>query len=197
MRVLVACEASGRVRDAFARRGHDAWSADYYECAGQHIQGDVSETLRQPWDLVIAHPPCTYLSNAGVCFLEGNPKRISKVFAAAEFFKLCVNANAPKVCVENPVMHKLAKELVGVSATQYVHPYHFGYPLRKNTGLFLRGLPVLKPTHSKDDYQVVHAVMPNLDDMARWRKIFNHPARSRIRSLTSHAIADAMAQQWG
>lgn len=184
MRILIACEYSGRVRAAFRSLGLDAWSADLLlaEDGGPHIQGDVTPLLREPWDLIIAHPPCTYLCNSGVRWLAGNPARRKAMRAAAAFFRLCLEANAPRVCVENPVPHRHA-ELP--PASQYVQPWQFGDAESKRTGLWLRGLAPLVPTHGKPAVvgHSVHYASPGPD---RWRE----------RSRTFPGIAAAMAAQW-
>src|SRR6056297_904353 len=142
MKVLIACEYSGRVRDAFIALGHDAVSCDLLpsESPGPHIQGDVRELLREPWDLVIAHPPCTYLANSGVRWRveRGEWEQIAE---AAEFFRACLGANAPCVAVENPVMHRYGREAVGRGPNFTVQPWQFGDPLRKRTCFWVRGLP--------------------------------------------------------
>ena len=110
MKVLVACEFSGIVRDAFIAKGHDAVSCDLLptERPGPHIQGDVRELLREPWDLVIAHPPCTYITNAGVRHLHTDPERWPRLIEGVQFFKECLQANAPRAAIENPIPHKYA-----------------------------------------------------------------------------------------
>ena len=115
MRVLVACEYSGTVRDAFINTGHDAMSCDILptDQPGPHYQGDVREMLHERWDLIIAHPPCTYLCNSGVCHLHKDPTRWAKLEDAAKFFKLFLDIDGPRVAIENPIMHKYAKELIG------------------------------------------------------------------------------------
>ena len=121
MKILIACEYSGRVRDAFAALGHDAMSCDLLptEAPGNHYQGDVRDVLSEQWDLLIAHPECTYLTNAGVCHLHTDPKRWPKLFDAAEFFKLFLNADhIPMRAIENPIMHKYAKTLIGGGETE-------------------------------------------------------------------------------
>ncbi len=187
-RVLVACEFSGIVRDAFIAAGHDAISCDLLpsERPGPHIQGDVRPLLREPWDLVIAHPPCTYLANSGVRWLYRDGRRDEDRWArmaeAAEFFHECLLANAPRVCVENPVMHRHA----GIrKANQFIQPWQFGHGEVKATGLWLRGLPLLEPTEIVDGRTPrVHHMSPGPD---RWRE----------RSRTFPGIAAAMADQWG
>jgi hypothetical protein len=153
MRVLVACERSNTVRDAFLERGHDAYSCDI-EIAKfpnpnykRHIRGDVRPLLKEPWDLVIAHPPCTYLCNSGVRWLKTELGRINLMELACIFFLDCLSANAPRVCVENPIQHGYAKELIGIAPTQIIQPWQFGHGETKATCLWLKGLPNLKPTN--------------------------------------------------
>lgn len=188
MRVLVACEYSGRVRDAFIAAGHDAISADLLptESPGPHYQGDVTPLLRESWDLVIAHPPCTRLCNSGVRWLHERDLW-DDMREGAEFFLQCLNANAPMVAVENPVMHKYAREIIGRGPDFTVQPWQFGDPAKKRTCFWTRGLPSLRPTsdmtaaEASDD---VHKAPPG-------------PERWKIRSLTYQGIANAMAAQWG
>lgn len=141
MNVLVACEFSGIIRDAFSAKGHDAISCDLLptESPGPHIQGDVTAELRKPWDLVIACPPCTYLSYAGTAHWN-KPGRAELRADALEFFKLCLAANAARVCVENPF--GLPNQAVRPS-DQIINPFDFGEPIRKRTCLWLKGLPLL------------------------------------------------------
>lgn len=129
MKVLVACEYSGTVRDAFRKRGHDAWSCDILptDVEGPHFQCDVSKILDQGWDLMIAHPPCTYLTNSGVCWLHKDPSRWDKLKEGAEFFKVLLQAPIPRIAVENPIMHKYARELIGQDKTQVIQPWMFGH----------------------------------------------------------------------
>ena len=131
MKILIACEYSGRVRDAFAALGHDVMSCDLLptEQPGKHYQGDVRDVLYEDWDMMIAHPECTYLTNAGVCHLHKDPKRWPKLFDAAAFFKELLNAkHIPKRAIENPIMHGYAKTLIGgVQQTQVIQPWMFGH----------------------------------------------------------------------
>ena len=188
MRVLVACEFSGIVRDAFASRGHDAWSCDYLptEREGNHIQGDVRDILEEGWDLMIAHPPCTYLANSGVRWLHERPERWEKLEEAAEFFRTLLNAPIKRICVENPIPHKYAIELIGRKYDQIIQPYQFGEPYSKATCLWLKNLPPLKPTKilTRGIEQKVWKEPPSLE---RWKN----------RSRTYPGIAKAMAEQWG
>ena len=149
MKVLVACEFSGTVRDAFVARGHDAWSCDLLptERPGQHIQGDVLNILDDGWDLLIAHPPCTYLCrNRGR--LNKEQGKIRELEDGADFFLSFLNANIPRICVENPVMNALAYELIdNYKWTQSIQPYQFGHDHSKKTCLWLKNLPKLIPTN--------------------------------------------------
>jgi hypothetical protein len=188
-RVLVACEYSGRVRDAFRALGHDAISCDLLpsEALGPHIQGDVTDLLREPWDLVIAHPSCTYLANSGVRWLHTDPSRWAELDAGAAFFRACLNANAPRVAVENPVMHSYGRERVGRGPDFTVQPWQFGDNFKKRTCFWTRGLPPLVPTSDLDGKTAraeCHLASPG-------------PNRWKDRSRTYPGLARAMAEQWG
>lgn len=194
MRVLVACEYSGTVRRAFRELGHNAWSCDLLSSDDEsehHFKGDVMEIISQDWDLMIAHPPCTYLCNSGVHWLGRQEGREEKMREGALFFKKLLEANIPKVCVENPIMHRYAKEIIGVNHTQVIQPYQFGEDAKKATCLWLRDLPKLEPTQLilKDRYaNQTPSGQNNLGPSAdRWK----------IRSKTYEGIAKAMATQWG
>tara|TARA_X000001388_G_scaffold17304_1_gene10723 strand:+ start:770 stop:1384 length:615 start_codon:yes stop_codon:yes gene_type:complete len=195
MNVLVACEYSGTVRDAFTKLGHNALSCDLIEGdkPGRHYKGDVMDIINDGWDLMIAHPPCTYLTNAGVCHLHKDPKRWVDLFDAADFFKFLLDSDIPKIAVENPIMHKYAKRLVGVNQSQVIQPWMFGHTEQKATCLWLKNLPPLQETNnvkdemmllSKAERQRIHYLPPSED---RWK----------IRSTTFAGIANAMAEQWG
>ena len=189
MIVLVACEYSGRVRDALLARGVDAVSCDLLptETPGPHIVGDVLPLLRKRWEMVIAHPPCTYLCNSGVRWLHERPGRWAEMQRAAQFFLECLNANAPLVAVENPVMHRYAREIVGEGPAFTVQPWQFGDPARKRTCFWTRGLPPLLSTSdmtAADARADCHLASPGPD---RWRE----------RSRTYPGIAAAIADQWG
>lgn len=193
MRVLVACEYSGVVRDAFIALGHEAMSCDILptDVPGPHYQGDVRDVLGDGWDLMIAHPPCTYLNRAGWHWvnkpdcatipLKGNPRRLAAV-EAAEFFNLLLNAYIPKIAVENPrpITHvNLPKE------SQVIHPWQYGHGETKATCLWLKSLPLLRPTKIVEGReQRIFKLPPSAD---RWK----------LRSTTFKGIADAMAKQWG
>jgi len=191
MRVLVACEFSGVVRNAFLRRGHDAYSCDilpalWLPCPkGRHFRQDVRPLLKMKWDLVIAHPPCTYLSNSGVRWLTDNPKRVSMMKKGAAFFLDCLNANSSSVCVENPIQHRYARE-VGIPApSQILQPWQFGHGETKAICLWLCGLPALAPTN------VV------IGREHRIHKMPKTPSRGIMRSIFYDGLASAMADQWG
>jgi hypothetical protein len=195
-RVLVSCEFSGTVRDAFARRGWDAWSCDLLptEKPGNHYQQDLlaNDLLYRDWDLVIGHPPCTYLAVSGNAFLT-RPGRKEALRQGAFFFRRILECGAPHVAVENPLMTGLAIQIVG-RANQVVHPYHFGHLEQKATCFWLRDLPCLVPT---DD---VRREMMLLPKHIRERNRYIGPGnkdRWKIRSLTYSGIAAAMASQWG
>ena len=185
MKVLVACEFSGIVRDAFAKRGHDAWSCDLLdtEIPGNHIKGDVLEILNDGWDMMIAHPPCTRLANSGVKWLErrGLWDDLEKGIA---FFNSILDAGIPMLAVENPIQHKYARAKIR-KYDQIIQPWQFGHGETKATCLWLKGLPKLNPTNIVDGReQRLHRTPPGPD---RWK----------IRSRTFQGIADAMADQWG
>jgi len=186
MKVLIACEFSGIVRDAFAARGHEAWSCDMLptESPGNHICGDVLEVLDDGWDLMIAHPPCTRLCNSGVRWLEER-NLWDEMKKAAAFFCRFLNANIEKVAVENPRSHKYAIKEIGVKQNQVLQPWMFGHGETKATCLWLKNLPPLFSTN------IV---------AGREQRVFREPPskdRAKIRSVTYSGIAKAMAEQWG
>ncbi len=196
MRVLVACEYSGKVREAFRKLGHDAWSCDLLPAddnSPYHYQGDIFDIIDQGWDLMIAHPPCTYLTNAGVSWLYRKEGRWEDMREGAEFFKKLLEADIPKIAVENPIMHKYAVEIIGRRQDQVIQPWMFGHLEQKATCLWLKGLPPLVPTNN------VKEEMLKLDPKVRQRLHFLPPSKDRwkIRSETYQGIADAFAQQWG
>jgi hypothetical protein len=198
VRVLVACEYSGTVRDAFRARGHDAWSCDILPTDADpawHIQGDAIEVAYgQDWDLMIAHPPCTYLTNSGVRWFYTDPTRWGKLDQAAQFFRRLFNAPIVKIAVENPIMHKYAKERIdGMEQSQVIQPWMFGHMEQKATCLWLKGLPLLRPTNNVKEQMMA---LPNNER----QRIFHMPPgpdRWKLRSTTFKGIADAMADQWG
>lgn len=194
-RVLIACEYSGVVRDAFRRRGHDAISCDLLptDAPGPHHEGDALELLDDDWDLIIAHPPCTYLCNSGVRWLSTDVTRWPKMIDGAVFFRALLEAPAPRVAVENPIMHGHAAKIVGRRQDQVVQPWMFGHPEKKGTGLWLRGLPPLVAT---DDVRDLMRGLPKRET-DRIHYASPGPDRWKLRSTTYLGIAEAMAEQWG
>ena len=204
MRVLVACEYSGVVRDAFLKKGHYAMSCDILPCesqnSGDHYQGDVLDILDHGWDLMIAHPPCTYMSNAGACRMyptKGviDPARLELAMEAKKFFMQLLNADIPRICVENPK----PLNVVGLpKESQIIQPYMFGDPFTKKTLLWLKNLPPLTATNL-----VTENVVPFVPSgTGRKLKGASYGAAKRgedgkNRSKTFQGIADAMADQWG
>ena len=198
LKVLVACEYSGRVRRAFSEMGHDAWSCDLLESddgSENHIVGDAIDVAGSAaWDLLIGHPPCTYMANSGVCHLHKDAERWDRLDDAARFFRALWDLPIGRMCLENPVMHKYAKERIGgLKQAQTVQPWMFGHKEQKATCLWLRGLMPLRPT---DDVGAETKLLP-----ARERQRLHYlppsPTRWKERSTTYQGIADAMAMQWG
>ena len=206
LRVLVACEYSGTVRDAFIRAGHDATSCDLLPSesdAGPHYQGDVFDIIDKGWDLMVAHPPCTYLTNAANGSLYKTepsktgalvgPHRWAALIDGAVFFKSLLNAPIPRVAVENPRMNPYAVKVIGRGADQTVQPYEFGQPETKGVSLWLRGLPPLVGT---EDVKAAMLALP-YRERAKVHSASPGPDRSKARSMFFPGIADAMAAQWG
>lgn len=201
MKVLIACEFSGIVRDAFAALGHNAWSCDLLptETPGNHYQCDVRDILYMPWDLMIAHPPCQYLTVAGNKWFKEEyrdrfPDRLERRAEALDFVKALMGADIPRIAIENPI---------GVIGTrirkhdQIIQPYQFGHPDRKPTCLWLKNLPLLAPTE---------IVEPDIKKNRNGRTVSRHhdealrlppDERWKFRSRTYVGIAKAMAGQWG
>lgn len=198
MRVLIACEFSGRVREAFRALGHDAISCDLEpseDNSPHHIQGDALAAIgAQHWDMLIAHPPCTYLANSGVCRLDRgqNVERMALMRTSAAFFKRILGAPIAKIAVENPVPHGYARAIIG-RPDQYIQPYEFGELETKRTGLWLRGLPPLVPT---SDLKAETMALPPRVRQAKYM-LAPSPTRWKDRSRTYSGIARAMAEQWG
>jgi hypothetical protein len=195
MRVLIACEFSGIVRDAFATRGHDAMSCDLLpsERPGKHYQGDVLDILEDGWDLMIAHPPCTYLANSGVQHLHKDPDRWEKMVAAGEFFMTLLDAPISKIAVENPVPHHYANL---PKYTQIIQPYQFGHNVQKRTCLWLKCLPMLVTTKVVDKGEC-YMGRDGKSNGSKWYQLPPSIDRWRFRSRTFQGIANAMAEQWG
>ena len=196
MRVLIACEYSGVERDAFIAAGHDATSCDLLptETTGPHYQGDVLDLAGEPWDLVIAHPPCTYLANSGVRWLYTDATRWQDMLHGADFFRKMFSFNTTRLAVENPVQHKGAKLAHGMGdPTQTIQPYEFGHPETKRTCYWLRGLPPLVGT---SDASAEMAALPkSLSNRIHYAS--PGPDRWKLRSTSYAGIAAAMADQWG
>ena len=189
MRVLIACEFSGIVRDAFIERGHDAWSCDLLptEQPGPHYQDNIFHVLTKTmydWDMMIAHPPCTYLPNSGVSWLYRKEGRWEKMKQGALFFKQLLEADIPKICVENPIMHKHAVKIIGRRQDQVIQPWQFGHGEQKATCLWLKNLPLLEPTNIVEGREQRLYYLPPSKD------------RSKLRSITYPGIAKAMTEQW-
>lgn len=209
LKVLIGCEQSGVVRDAFLALGHDAWSCDLLPAetpSNRHIVGDVRDVMRsERWDLLfVAHPPCTRLCNSGVRWLTTPPpgrthaEMWAELDEGAALFSDCWNADIPCVAVENPVMHKHAKERIEnyAPAAQTVQPWWFGDPAFKATGLYLRNLPKLTPTNKLTPPRKVEEP----ERHAAWSRVHRAspgPDRWKLRSKTFPGFAAAMAEQWG
>jgi site-specific DNA-cytosine methylase len=193
MKILVACEFSGIVNEAFTSRGHDVTSCDLLPTEKPHLkhyQGDVRDILYGEWDLMIAHPPCTHLAVSGAAWFKYKHK---EQIEALKFVRILLDADIPKIALENPV---------GIISTkirkpeQIIQPYQFGHPVKKTTCLWLKNLPKLKPTN------IVEPEITTLKTGARfstwdYKISMNHKDRARLRSITFQGIAQAMAQQWG
>ena len=187
MRVLVGCEESQIVTEAFTKRGHYAMSCDlnYPGAKGlPHYQGDVRDLFGESFDLFIVHPECTRLCNSGVRWLAER-NLWDDMRKAAEFFKECINAPFLKIAAENPIPHKYALEIIGRKYDQIIHPHWFGHGEQKATCLWLEGIQPLVPTNIVTGRE------------QRIWKMSPGPERQRMRSRTYQGIADAMAEQWG
>ena len=178
MRVLVACEYSATVRDAFRAKGHDAWSCDLLPTDGDpqwHHEGDITDILYGDWDMLIAHPPCTYMTNSGVTWLHRDPSRWAKLDDAAHFFKMLLDAPIKRIAIENPIMHKYAKERIGgVKQTQTIQPWMFGHTEQKATCLWLKNLPPPK---------TMTMVTPKPPEPKRWLKSVRRLPRPAQRKM--------------
>lgn len=205
MRVLVACEFSGVVREAFRRRGHDAWSCDLLRSETEnqkyHYRGDVTTILKgmytwsrekgrelHPWDLMIAHPPCTYLASSGLHWNKRVPGRQEETEKALDFVRTLLAAPIRRICVENPV---------GCISTQirkpdqYIQPWEFGHDASKKTGLWLKNLPLLTPTN------IIRKGRYSNQTPTGQNNLGPSPDRWKQRSVTYEGIAEAFAEQWG
>jgi hypothetical protein len=196
MRVLVGCESSGKVREAFRKRGHEAWSCDYLpadDASPFHLQDDIRNVLRRYahlFDLFIVHPTCTFLCNSGSLHLYNkdgslNEERWYQMAMGALFFREMLEAPIDMIAAENPIMHKYAAAIIGRRADQFVQPWQHGHGEIKATGLHLKNLPKLQPTNIVSGRVArIHRMSPGKN---RWKQ----------RSETYQGIADAMAAQWG
>ena len=193
MRVLVACEYSGRVRDAFRSLGHEAVSCDLLptEQEGMHYEGSVFDILDDYWDMLIAFPPCTHLAVSGARWFAAK-RSDGRQQQGIDFFMELANANIPKIAIENPV---------GIMSTQWrkpdqiIQPWQFGHEATKTTCLWLKGLPQLTPTNivGKGERHVTKSGR----SLPKWYNLPPSEDRWKVRSKTFQGIADAMAQQWG
>jgi len=202
MKVLLACEESQIVTIEFRKLGHEAYSCDIIPCSGGHpewhLQQDVTVLLKEKWDMIIAFPPCTFISNAGACRLypqKGilNQERYKKGLEAKAFFMKFYNADCPKIGIENPVSSKIFNM---PKWTQEIQPYQFGHPYTKKTRLWLKGLPPLLPTN------IVKPIGPFLPAGTGRKDKTKYGAKdcaheSKPRSKTFSGIANAMAENWG
>lgn len=201
MKILVACEESQAVTIELRKLGHDAYSCDLQECSGGHpewhIKGDVLNVLNNGWDMMIAHPTCTYLTNSCVCWLYNkdgskNIERWQNLKEAAIFFKKLLYAPIPLIAIENPIPHKYAVELIGRKYDQVIQPYQFGHPESKATCLWLKGLPKLKPTN---DVKEIWKQLPK-KEAQRLHYLSPGHERAKLRSKTFPNIAKAIAEQF-
>lgn len=195
MSILVACECSGRVRDALIARGYDAMSCDLEpsEMPGPHYQGDVMDILNEGWTGMIAHPPCTYLSRAGARWWK-QPGRAEKADAAARFAFALRDANIPCIAIENPIgqLNRRWRH-----PDQTIQPYQFGHPYSKATCLWLKGLPLLCPTNILAEFTPLLPSNTGKGRRAGERSHPGHISNAKDASRTFQGIADAIASQWG
>ena len=203
MKILIACEYSGRVRDAFTAKGHDVTSCDLLptERPGKHYEGNVYDILYQDdWEMMIAHPDCTYLCSSGLHWNNKIEGRAEKTEEALEFITDLWTCGIPKICLENPV-GCINTRLKFMPRPQYIQPYNFGEDASKKTGLWLKGLRPLRATKQIKGRKV----MKNGRIYRRWSNqtdsgqsnLGPSKTRGKDRSLTYQGIADAMAKQWG
>ncbi len=196
VRVLVACEYSGTVRDAFRRRGHDAVSCDLLptDAPGPHYQGPVQDIISDGWDLMIAHPPCTYLSVSGMHWTKRGLRDPQLTEDALEFVRMLMCAPVPRIAVENPVSvisSRIRKP------DQIITPYQFGHDASKKTCLWLQGLPLLRPTQMVEPRIIGGRKRWGNQTDSGQNRLSPSPDRWKIRSATYPGIAQAMADQWG
>ncbi|NSL23480.1 hypothetical protein [Agrobacterium tumefaciens] len=210
LRVLIACEFSGTVRNAFLDRGHDAWSCDLLPAddgSNRHIRGDARELLHEGWDLlIVAHPPCTRLCNSGIGWLTHAPKgkTVDQVWreldSAADLFSAFWNAPIDRIAIENPIMHRHARERIRgyEPPAQTVAPWQFGEPIQKKVSLWLKGLPELTPTTIVDLPEPKFCIRKTGPRAGKPYRYYFHQGKSgHDRSRFFPGIAAAMADQWG
>jgi len=193
MKILVACEYSGRVRDAFLQRGHDAMSCDLLptDVPGPHYEGDVRDILGDGWDLMVAHPPCQFLCSSGLHWNKRRPERAALTEEALEFVRLLLDAPIPRIALENPI---------GCISTrirkpdQIIQPWMFGEDASKATCLWLKNLPLLQPENELPGGRKARRANQTASGQ---NKLSPSPDRWKIRSLTYRGIAEAMANQFG
>lgn len=196
MKVLIACEFSGTVRESFNKLGHNAWSCDLEETLipGNHYKGDMFDIVGEGWDLIIAHPPCTHLAVSGARHFE-QKRKDGRQKQGIEFFERTININVPKLCIENPIgiMSSLYRK-----PDQIIQPWQYGHHTTKATCLWLKGLPLLIPTNIVDKGEVW--VAKSGKKMSKWfyeSSCLPSKQREAMRNKTFQGIADAMAEQWG
>ena len=195
MKILIACEKSGAVRDALIKLGHDAISCDMQPSdsdLGPHYQGDVRDLLDYPFDMMIAHPPCTHIAVSGASWFKDKIQD-GRQHAAVSFFMMLAKSTIPRIAIENPVciMSSLWRK-----PDQIIQPWQFGDEAQKTTCLWLKGLPLLKSTDIVDKGEMVEFASGKR--MPKWyAEVSGSKDRSNIRSKTFQGIADAMAMQWG
>lgn len=191
MKVLIACEYSGVVRDAFIKRGHDAWSCDLLatDSSGPHIQGDVLEILNDEWDLMIAHPPCTHLATSGARWFKNKQTEQKE---ALNFVRTLLNAPINKIALENPISIISTKIR---QPDQIVQPWMFGHEMTKSTCLWLKNLPLLTPTNIVGKGK--NHITKSGKSIPEWYNLPETKDRWKKRSRTFEGFAEAMAKQWG
>ena len=204
MKVLVACEESQTVCKAFRAKGHEAYSCDIQECSGGHpewhTQGDVLPLLKEKWDLIIAHPPCQFLTNTGNPYLnvekwgEKAIQRAKDREKAFEFFMQFANADCEKICIENPIGYPNTHFR---KPDQIIQPWQFGHPFTKATCLWLKGLEPLKPIVTEKPIDCKSYAWETMIDERGKTISWNSELSRKLRSKTFEGIAKAMAEQWG
>ena len=199
MKILIACEFSGIVSEAFRKKGHDVWSCDYLQTeikSQNHVRGPVESLLSGDWDMMVAFPPCTFLTTTANRSFLNNPDRWKKRLEAMNFVYKLMNSNIEKICIENPkgvISSHIRKP------DQYIQPYEHGHTDSKMTGLWLKNLPLLQKTNIVEP----EWVYPKSGSRKRMSKTHannsstNNPENAKLRSRTYQGIANAMAQQWG